>query len=138
MSESDTRNLIERGLAAFNAGDHEGLSASLSEDVAVDVPGEGREIGREKARWRLAALARHFRAEVTDIAVMTAPGGLRAASEFTLRGTYLAALEGFAPANGQAFRLPAGLFFDIDDEGLISRVTVSYDRSRLASELESG
>ena len=138
MSESDTRKLIERGLAAFNAGDHDGLIACLSEDVAVDLIGEEREIGRDKARWRLAALARHFRAEIADIAIMTAPGGLRAAAEFTVRGTYLAALEGFAPASGQAFRLPAGLFFDVDDEGLISRVTVSYDRSRLASELEKG
>ncbi|WEX11282.1 nuclear transport factor 2 family protein [Chelativorans sp. AA-79] len=138
MSESETRDVTMRAFTAFNAGDMEGTIACLSEDVAVDVPGQAREIGREKARWRLAALARHFRAEAADIAVMTAPGGFRAAAEFTLSGTYLAALPGFPPASGQSFRLPAGLFLDIDDEALISRVTVCCDPTRLSRALEKG
>src|SRR5690606_17644228 len=104
MSETGTRDAIARAFAAFNASDLDGLTSCFTEDVAHDMPGGGREIGRDRLRWRLAEMARHFRAEAADIAIMTAPGGFRAAAEFTLRGTYLATLEGFPAARGQAFR----------------------------------
>lgn len=137
MNENDTRALVERFLAAFNASNYEGMLACLSEDVAHDAPGTDREIGREKFRWRLAEMARHFEARLDDIAIMTAPGGLRAAAEFTLRGTYNSTMEGWPEARGQAFQLPTGLFLDIDDDGLISRVTGYYDPAALRRHLES-
>ena len=68
---------------------------------------------------------------------LVAAGGFRAAAEFTLIGTYLATLPGFPPARGQPFRMAAGLFFDIDDEGLISRVTVCCDPARLSAALRA-
>lgn len=135
MSETGTRDAIARAFAAFNASDLDGLTSCFTEDVAHDMPGGGREIGRDRLRWRLAEMARHFRAEAADIAIMTAPGGFRAAAEFTLRGTYLATLEGFPAARGQAFRLSAGVFLDVEDDGLISRITVCCDRARLAAAL---
>lgn len=122
MSESEARGLIERYLAAFNASDHEAMLSLVSEDVAFDDEWGERLIGKEKLRWSLGLAARHFREELSDIAVMTAPGGGRAAAEFTLRGTYLATADKLPEARGQRYVLPAGMFFEIDD-GLITRVT---------------
>lgn len=126
MSESETRQLIETYLAAFNMADAEGMLACLSEDVAHDINQGGREIGKDAFRVFLAMMARHYREELSDIAIMVAPGGTRAAAEFTVRGTYLATAEGLPEANGQRYTLPAGIFFDIDDSA-ISRVTTYYN-----------
>lgn len=132
MNENDTRALVERLLQAFNASDHEGMLACLSEDVAHDFPGRERKIGRDSFRWRLAEITRHFRTQIADAAIMTAPGGVRAAAEFTVRGAYLSTLEGFPEAHEQSLRFPAGIFLDIDDHGLISRLTICFDPKLLA------
>lgn len=122
MSETETRDLVKNYLAAFNAGDHEGMLALLTDDVAHDINEGGREIGKEKFRWFLGLMSRHYRETLSDIAVMTAPGGVRAAAEFTVRGTYLTTAEGLPEASGQSYTLPGGIFLEVDD-GLISRVT---------------
>lgn len=134
MSETESRALVERYLAAFNAADHEGMLACLSEDVAHDVNEGEREIGREAFRWFLGMMARHYREELADIAVMVGEGGGRAAAEFTVRGTYLATAEGLPEATGQTYALPAGIFFEIDD-GLISRVTTYYNLKQWAAQV---
>ena len=135
MSEADTRDLVVRALTAFNAGDHDTLLDCLSEDIAHDRSDGEREIGREKFRWFLALRSRHFRETAGDIVVMTAPGGVRAAAEFTLDGTYLATAEGLPEANGQRYRLSAGLFCEVDD-GRISRLTPCLNRAALLAQLE--
>src|SRR5690606_41268671 len=117
MSEEEARNLVTRALAAFNANDHEALLACLSEDVACDVPQMSREIGPDKFRWRLAALARHFRVQAADIAVVTAPGVVRAAAEFPLRGPYPATTNGWPAADGQSVQPPPGGVPDTDHDG---------------------
>ena len=126
MSADETRTLIEAYYAAFNAADWDAMLALLDEDVAHDINQGGREIGREKFRWFLAQMARHYREELSDIAIMVDEGGSRAAAEFTVRGTYLSTAEGLPAANGQSYSLPAGTFFEIDD-GRISRVTTFYN-----------
>lgn len=126
MSETETRQLVERYLTAFNAADAEGMLACLSDDVAHDINEGGREIGKDAFRVFLGMMARHYREELADIQIMVAPGGVRAAAEFTVHGTYLATADGLPEANGQRYTLPAGIFFDIDD-GLISRVTTYYN-----------
>ena len=126
MSADETRTLIEAYYAAFNAADWDAMLALLDEDVAHDINQGGREIGREKFRWFLAQMARHYREELSDIAIMVDEGGSRAAAEFTVRGTYLSTAEGLPAANGQSYSLPAGTFFEIDD-GRISRVTTCYN-----------
>ena len=126
MSADETRTLIEAYYAAFNAADWDAMLALLDEDVAHDINQGGREIGREKFRWFLAQMARHYREELSDIAIMVDEGGSRAAAEFTVRGTYLSTAEGLPAANGQGYSLPAGTFFEIDD-GRISRVTTFYN-----------
>lgn len=134
MSETSAKALIERYFDAFNAGDHEGMLACLSDDLAHDVEGQGREIGKDKFRWYLGMRAKHFRDQVSDLVVMVAPDGTRAAAEFTLRGSYLSTRQGFPEANGQSYSLLAGVFFEIDD-GLFSRVTEYYDPSAWKAQL---
>jgi steroid delta-isomerase-like uncharacterized protein len=126
MAETETGTLIERYLAAFNAGDTDAMLDCLHEDVAHDINQGGREIGKEKFRWFNAEMTRHYDERLADIVVMVAEGGVRAAAEFTVHGKYLATAEGLPAANGQAYTLPAGIFFEIDD-GLISRVTTYYN-----------
>lgn len=137
MSEAETRSLIERYIAAFNAGDSEGMLACLSEDVAHDINEGGREIGKEQFRWFNGMMKKHYREELADVVIMVAPGGTRAAAEFTVHGTYLATAEGLPQANGQTYSLPAGIFFDIDD-GLISRVTTYYNLNDWTAQVNKG
>ena len=61
-----------------------------------------------------------------NLVVMTAPGGIRAAAEFDLDGTYLATDAPHPPARGQTYSLRVGAFFDLRD-GLISRVSNHYN-----------
>ncbi|WP_173932049.1 nuclear transport factor 2 family protein [Chelativorans sp. Marseille-P2723] len=136
MSEAETRALIESAFTAFNAGELEALAARLSENVAFDLPGIGRIIGREIFHWHLGRLSRHFRAQAADIAIMTAPGGVRAATEFTLRGNYLATMEGLPGAEGQGFALSVGVFMDIDDDAGLSRLTICFDPGALRTALQ--
>lgn len=137
MSEAETHSLIERYIAAFNAGDSEGMLACLSEDVAHDINEGGREIGKEQFRWFNGMMKKHYREELADVVIMVAPGGTRAAAEFTVHGTYLATAEGLPQANGQTYSLPAGIFFDIDD-GLISRVTTYYNLNDWTAQVNKG
>lgn len=137
MAEQETERLIRAYLDAFNASDSEAMLALLVEDVIHDINQGGREIGREKFRWFNAEMARHYAKELSDIAIMVAPGGGRAAAEFTVRGTYLQTAEGLPPANGQRYSLSAGIFFEIDD-GLISRVTTYYNLADWIAQVEAG
>lgn len=126
MSDASARVLIERYFDAFNAGDHDGMLACVADDLTHDAGEQGREIGKDKFRWYLGKRAGHFREQASDLIVMVAPGGGRAAAEFTLRGNYVSARQGFPEAGGQSYSLLAGIFFEIDD-GLISRVTEYRD-----------
>ena len=134
MDETAARALVERYLAAFNQSDHEGMLSCVGKDVVHDINENGREVGKEKFRWFLAMRQRHYREDLTDIVVMIAEGGNRAAAEFTIRGTYLATAEGLPEANGQSYSLPGGVFFEID-EGLISRISSYYNLSAWISQL---
>lgn len=137
MSQEETAALIERYIAAFNAGDSEGMLACLADDVAHDINQGGREIGKDKFRWFLGMMDRHYRERLTDVVVMTGQAGGRAAAEFTVRGTYLATAEGLPEASGQTYSLPAGIFFEVDD-GLISRVTTYYNLSDWIAQVSKG
>lgn len=137
MDQSGTIALVERYLAAFNAGDGEAMLACLSDDVEHDINQGAREIGKEKFRWFLGMMDRHYREELGDVVVMASLDGSRAAAEFTVRGTYLATAEGLPEANGQRYSLPAGIFFQIDD-GLISRVTTYYNLEDWIAQVRKG
>lgn len=135
MSKADTVALVQRYLDAFNASDVQGMLACLHEDVAHDINQGGREIGRDKFRWFMAAMNRHYREELSDVVIMANEAGNRAAAEFTVRGTYLETANGLPEANGQHYSLAAGIFFEIDD-GLISRVTTYYNLADWIAQVE--
>lgn len=126
MTEAETRALIERYYAAFNARDIAGMLACLHEDVAHDINQGGREIGKQAFERFLIHMNRCYRERLDAIVVLVAEGALRAAAEFVVHGEYTATDEGLPAANGQRYTLPAGAFFEIDD-GLISRVTMYYN-----------
>jgi steroid delta-isomerase-like uncharacterized protein len=137
MSEAETTALIERYIAAFNEADSEAMLACLCDDVAHDINEGEREIGKDKFRWFLGMMGRHYRERLTDVVVMVGQGGGRAAAEFTVHGTYLATAEGLPEATGQTYTLPAGIFFEIDD-GLISRVTTYYNLADWTAQVSKG
>lgn len=126
VSQAETRALIERYFEAFNASDHDAMEALLHEDVAHDINQGGREIGRAAFRQFNAMMSPHYREQLRDIEIMVSQSGVRAAAEFTVDGDYLMTADGFPPANGQSYSLPAGIFFEVDD-GRISRVTTYYN-----------
>jgi steroid delta-isomerase-like uncharacterized protein len=137
MNETGTRDLVGRYIDAFNAGDNEGMLACLSDDVAHDINQGGREIGKDKFRWFLGMMDRHYKEELADVAILVGEGGGRAAAEFTVRGTYLSTADGLPEANGQRYSLPAGIFFEIDD-GLISRVSTYYNLPEWIAQVSKG
>jgi steroid delta-isomerase-like uncharacterized protein len=84
MSEAATIMLIRRYIDAFNAGDRDAMLACLSDDVAHDINEGERQIGKEKFRWFLGMMDRHYRERLEDVVVMArAAGGLRPSSPFT-------------------------------------------------------
>ena len=135
MSEADTLALVRNYIDAFNAGDREAMLACLSDDVAHDINQGGREIGKEKLRWFLGMMDRHYRERLENVVIMAGQGGGRAAAEFTVNGTYLTTAEGLPPASGQTYSLPAAIFFDVD-EGKISRVTTYYNLADWSAQVE--
>ncbi len=135
---TDTAQVVRSYLDAFNAADSEAMLALLHEDVVHDINQGRREIGREKFRWFMAEMNRHYSERLSDIVIMTSSEEGRAAAEFTVHGTYLATQEGLPEANGQSYSISAGQFFEIED-GLITRVTTYYNLPewlRLVSETD--
>ena len=121
-----TTELIERYIAAFNSSDSGAMLDLLHEDVIHDINQGGREIGRDAFRTFLAMMSRHYEEELTDVVVMTSDSGRRAAAEFTVKGRYISTADGLPPASNQHYSLPAGIFFEIDDD-TISRVSTYYN-----------
>jgi len=111
---------------AFNAGNFSAMVALLTEDVVHDINQGKRELGREAFARFMATMQHAYQERLEDIVIMMSPDGTRAAAEFTVHGTYLAADAGLPPAHGQTYILPAGAFLALRD-GLISRVTNYYN-----------
>lgn len=122
----DSMALIARYYAAFNAMDIEAILACLTDDVAHDINQGERETGKNAFRAFLGRMDHAYSEQLHDIVVMTSTDGARAAAEFMVHGVYKVADEGFPPAHGQNYVLPAGGFFDIKD-GKIARVSVYYN-----------
>ncbi|MGF1503179.1 MAG: ketosteroid isomerase-related protein [Paracoccaceae bacterium] len=123
---AETRALIERYFDAFNRGDVPGMLECLTEDVAHDVNQGALRSGKAAFETFSAHMARCYRERLSEIVVMVADDGTRAAAEFLVDGTYLATDEGLPEARGQTYRLPAGSFFAVDG-GRIARVTTYYN-----------
>ena len=126
MAAAETLALLRRYYEAFNAGDTDGMLACLAEDVLHDVNQGARRTGKSAFHQFCARMAHSYRERLEGIVIMASDDGTRAAAEFNVVGTYLAAEEGLPPAKGQTYRLPAGTFFAVRD-GLITRVTTYYN-----------
>lgn len=134
MSDN-TRALIERYYAAFNAGDMETFLDLLTEDVIHDVNQGLRERGREAFVAFMQRMNRSYREQIVDLVVLSEPSGQRAAAEFTVLGSYIATDAGLPEASGQPYRLPAGAFFDLR-EGKVARVTNYYNLQDWLSQVQ--
>lgn len=119
-------DIIQRYFDAFNAGDPDAMLECLTDDIAHHV-NEGQ-IRTGKAAFAVfcAHMNRCYAENLTDMVIFATSDGTRAAAEFTVNGTYLATDTGLPEARGQAYCLPAGSFFDVQD-GRISRVTTYYN-----------
>lgn len=122
----NSKDLIERYYAAFNAQDMDAFLGLLADDVVHDINQGEREIGKAAFAAFMDKMNRCYREEIRDLVVMADASGTRAAAEFTVLGTYLATDEGLPEARGQTYRLPAGAFFEIRD-GKVARVTNYYN-----------
>jgi len=118
--------LIKSYYAAFNRADFAALLNLLTEDVVHDVNQGGREVGRDAFAAFMAHMDACYTERLSDIVVMTEPGGTRAAAEFTVHGTYKSTDQGLPPATRQTYVLPAGAFFEVRGDR-IARVTNTYN-----------
>ena len=115
------KSLIETYYAAFNSGDREALLALLAEDIAHEINEGGVETGKEAFRAFLTRMDRCYRETVEDLVIFTGPDN-RAATEFYIRGEYVATDDGLPEARGQTYHLRVGAFFEARG-GKITRVT---------------
>ena len=136
MSDA-TASLLARYYAAFNRGDWTVFLDLLTDDVIHDLNQGSREVGREAFAQFMTRMNRCYREEIADIEIMVAPGGERAAVEFTVIGTYLSTDEGLPEAKGQTYRLPGGAFFEIRG-GKVARVTNYYNLQDWLSQVGAG
>jgi len=119
-------DIIERYFAAFNASDTHGMLACLTDDVAHHVNQGGVRTGKAAFAEFCAHMDHCYQEELTDLVILSEASGNRAAAEYTVNGNYMETDDGLPEADGQAYSLPAGSFFDIRD-GLISRVSTYYN-----------
>jgi len=125
MNEN-TINLVHKYYEAFNKGDMETFYALLADDVAHDINQGKREIGKEAFRQFMAGMNKNYKEQLVDMVIMASPDGSRAAAEFVVLGEYLETDEGLPPAKGQKYRLPAGAFFEIENDK-VKRITNYYN-----------
>lgn len=123
---SATTTLLRSYFDAFNRQDWAGMLALLTDDVRHDINQGGVEQGREAFTRFLAHMDRCYAEQISDLVVMAADDGNRAAAEFTVSGTYRQTDGSFPAATGQRYRLPGGSFFELRD-GRIARVTTYYN-----------
>jgi len=119
-------DIIERYFAAFNTSDTHEMLACLTDDVAHHVNQGGVRTGKAAFAEFCAHMDHCYQEELTDLVILSEASGNRAAAEYTVNGNYIETDDGLPEADGQAYSLPAGSFFDIRD-GLISRVSTYYN-----------
>lgn len=122
----EAERVVRAYYEAFNAGDKAAFLALLTEDVIHDINQGQREIGRKPFDAFFERMARMYGETITDLAIMVDATGSRAAAEFLVQGTYKQAEPGLPAARGQAYRLPAGAFFEVRD-GQVARITNYYN-----------
>jgi steroid delta-isomerase-like uncharacterized protein len=121
-----TEALIRAYYDRFSLRDIDGFMDLLADHVMHDINQGGSEIGKPAFRRFLEHMNRTYREEVHDLVVMTEPSGMRAAAEFTIRGTYIMTDGDLPVAKGQKYTLRVGAFFEVKD-GKITRISNHYN-----------
>jgi steroid delta-isomerase-like uncharacterized protein len=110
----------------FNQKNWEGMLSLLHSEVRHE-PNQGEvRIGNEKFTEFMQKMDEAYEETLTDIVLFTSSDDTRIAAEFVVNGVYKQAEEGFPPAHGQTYVLPAGAFLEVK-EGKITRVTTYYN-----------
>ena len=138
MSTVATRELIERFLMAYEAGDAEKVKLCLADDVVHDVNqgGEQRQ-GKDRFEAYIARMQHHYAEAISDLVVFVSDDGMRAAAEYNVGGTYKMTEDGLPPASGQGYQLPHAMFFAVRN-GLITRVTHYYNLTDWLTQITRG
>jgi len=121
-----TVQMIEAYYRAFNARDYTGMLALVADEVVHDINQGPREVGRDSFAVFLQRMDERYSEQISDLVVLSHERGRRLAAEFLVTGKYLKADAGFPAAHGQRYELPAGAFFEVDDDR-ITRVTTYYN-----------
>jgi steroid delta-isomerase-like uncharacterized protein len=122
----ETIKLVEHYYAAFNGGDMDTFLSLLTDDVIHDINQGKREVGKEAFTQFMACMNYNYKEQLVDMVILSTPDGSRAAAEFVVFGEYLKTDEGLPAANGQKYRLPAGAFFEIQNNK-VARITNYYN-----------
>lgn len=123
---SNTPALIAAYYDAFNAEDPAGMLACVCDDIEHRVNEGAIRHGRAKFAEFCAHMGVSYREQLQDIEIFANAAGTRAAAEFIVHGEYLQTDPGLPTARGQRYVLPAGAFFDIENNK-ITRITTFYN-----------
>jgi steroid delta-isomerase-like uncharacterized protein len=125
MSQA-TIDLLNRYYAAFNAGDMNAFLELLDDNVVHDINQGGSQTGKDVFKKFMEHMNHCYKETISNLVIMSDSEGNHAATKFMVEGKYLETDNGFTPAKGQTYKLPAGGFFEIKN-GKISRVTTYYN-----------
>ncbi|MBI1227298.1 MAG: isopropylmalate/homocitrate/citramalate synthase [Bacteroidetes bacterium] len=110
----------------FNAKDFDGMLAMLDPNIRHE-PNQGEpRIGLALFTEFMRMMDESYEETLTDMVFYTEANGERVAAEFTVNGIYKKADEGFPPAHGQSYVLPAASFLEVKN-GKITRVATFYN-----------
>jgi steroid delta-isomerase-like uncharacterized protein len=137
MTPMTPAELVAAYYAAFNAKNWTGMLALLHPEIRHDVNEGSPRRGLDRFEAFLAHMDACYDEQLSNIVVMTAPDGRRAAAEFVVSGRYKRTDPGLPEARGQTYRLPAGAFFEIEGER-IRRVTTYYNLKDWIAQVSAG
>ena len=110
----------------FNQRNWQGMLALVHPEVRHEPNQADTRVGIEKFREFLKGMDEAYEETLTDMIFYTSANDFRIAVEFTVNGIYKKGDEGFPPAHGQRYKLPAAAFLEVK-EGKISRVATYYN-----------
>lgn len=137
MSAQTARATVTAYYTGFNAGNADGMLATVTDDIEHRVNEGGIRRGKTMFAEFCSHMGVSYREELKDIVIFVNEDGTRAAAEFVVHGSYLQTDPGLPEARGQTYILPAGSFFDLRD-GKISRVTTFYNLNDWVAQVSNG
>ena len=131
--------LVRRYVGTYNSGDTAGLGVFYAEDVVLRDPMSPEPI---KGREAVLAVAGAFRQAFPDMVWSLTRDAVVAervvAWEVSARGTMAGPMpgpEGDIPATGKHFEVDMGIFWTLDDEGLIAEERAYFDATGMQAQL---